>query len=285
MSNIDGLSAGTRGLPSPTRASSNVEQAAPVPARTAQAPPAPPVTEPAATAPAGTERTAAVPADVTAVLLDYGGTLDGDALHWFDRFVALYAQAGVAVPPLALKDAFYAADAALAAEPEVQTYGLERMVRHHIHLQLTGLGIDDPALGRHIADAFIADTRRAWARNRPLLSRLAGRFRLGVVSNSYGNMPTLLAEASLGPFELVLDSALVGLRKPNPALYALACARLRLAAPTILHVGDSWERDVVPACAVGMQTAWLARPDVPMPVTPAPVWRLSSLLELEALVP
>ena len=33
-----------------------------------------------------------------AVLLDYGGTLDGDALHWFDHFVALYAEAGAALP-------------------------------------------------------------------------------------------------------------------------------------------------------------------------------------------
>jgi putative hydrolase of the HAD superfamily len=265
-------------------ASSDTEQTAPVPARTAQAAPATPAAEPVAAAPAGTERAATIPVGVAAVLLDYGGTLDGDALHWFDHFVALYAQEGAAAAPAALKGAFYAADAALAAEPEVQTYGLERMVRSHVRLQLPGLGIDDPALGRRIADAFIADTRRAWERNRPLLDRLAGRFRLGVVSNSYGNMPALLAEARLGPFELVLDSALVGLHKPDPALYTLACARLRLPAAAILHVGDSWERDVMPARAVGMRTAWLARIDAPMPVTPAPVWRLSSLLDLEALL-
>jgi FMN phosphatase YigB (HAD superfamily) len=95
----------------------------------------------------------------------------------------------------------------------------------------------------------------------------------------------LLAEAALGPFELVFDSALVGLSKPDPALYALARERLRLPAAAILHVGDSWERDVVPARAVGMQTAWLARPDAPMPIVPAPVWRLSSLLDLGALLP
>jgi len=231
----------------------------------------------------------AVPRGIEAVLLDYGGTLDGDALHWFDHFAALYAQAGARVASDAFRSAFYAADAALAIEPGIRSYGLERMVRSHVRLQLSSLVIDDTALERRLADAFIADTRNAWSRNRSLLRRLGARFRLGVVSNSYGNMPTLLAEADLGPFELVLDSALVGLRKPDPALYTLACRRLDLRAAAILHVGDSWERDVVPAHAAGLQTAWLAPPGTPAPPAPvarleAAVWRLSSLLQLEALL-
>ena len=221
---------------------------------------------------------------LAAVLLDYGGTLDGDALHWFDHFVALYGALGVSRDRARIHDAFYAADAALAAEPAVTTYGLEIMVRRHVQLQLAALHLDDAATARDLAEAFIADTRRAWDRNRPLLRRLAGRFRLGVVSNSYGNMPALLADAGLGPFEVVIDSAAVGLRKPDPAIYALAAARLGTAPAAILHVGDSWERDVVPAHAVGMRTAWLAAPDAPTPPAPAPVWRLRSLLDLEALL-
>jgi putative hydrolase of the HAD superfamily len=221
-------------------------------------------------------------ADLAAILLDYGGTLDGDAQHWFDHFVRLYDEAGTALPYAALKEAFYAADAALARDPDIRTFGLERMVRTHVDLQLRHLQHTDAVLAQHLAEAFIADTRTAWNRNRPMLQRLARRFRLGVVSNSYGNMPPLLAEADLAPFEVVLDSALVGIAKPDPALYALASTRLALAPAAILHVGDSWERDVVPAHAVGMRTAWLARPETATPKAPAGVWRLSSLLELEA---
>ena len=134
-----------------------------------------------------------------------------------------------------------------------------------------------------MVDAFVGDTR-AWDRNRPLLQRLGRRYRLGVVSNSYGNMPALLAEAALAPFEVILDSALVGIAKPDPALYALAATRLALSPGAILHVGDSWERDVVPAHAIGMRSAWLARPKAPTPAEPADVWRLASLLDLEALL-
>ncbi|MGH7895251.1 MAG: HAD family hydrolase [Candidatus Binatia bacterium] len=226
-----------------------------------------------------------MPTGVAALLLDYGGTLDGDALHWFDHFAALYARLGIAVPIARLKSAFYAADAALAASPDAQGYRLEPMVRAHVRLQFATLTLDGAGLVDRLADAFVADTRRAWDRNRPLLARLATRFRLGVVSNSYGNMPVLLDEAGLGPFELVIDSALVGIHKPDPAIYTLAAERLGLPPGTILHVGDSWERDVAPARQIGMQAAWLASPTAAMPAQPAAIWRLGSLMELEALLP
>jgi putative hydrolase of the HAD superfamily len=230
------------------------------------------------------ERDSLPTSGLEAILLDYGGTLDGDAQHWFDHFVRLYADAGADIPHSRLKDAFYAADAALYREVDIRAFGLERMVHTHVAFQLGHLDRDDLRLARRVADTFIADTRSAWDRNRPLLQRLARRFRLGVVSNSYGNMPTLLAEAALAPFTVILDSALAGIAKPDPALYTLAVRRLGLPPATILHVGDSWERDVMPAHAVGMRTAWLAHPAATLPAEPSGVWRIGSLLELEALV-
>jgi FMN hydrolase / 5-amino-6-(5-phospho-D-ribitylamino)uracil phosphatase len=219
-----------------------------------------------------------------AVLLDYGGTLDGDALHWFDHFAALYAQTGMDVAVETLTRAFYAADDALAHQPGVREFTLEPMVRMHVRMQFAALGVRDTAAERRIADAFIIDTRAAWHRNRPLVSRLAGTFLLGVVSNSYGNMPALLADAALGPFSVIVDSAVVGLRKPDPAIYEYAARRLQLPATTILHVGDSWHRDVVPARMAGMRAAWLARPDAPLPAAAGDVWRITSLVDLEALL-
>lgn len=219
-----------------------------------------------------------------AVLFDYGGTLDGDAAHWFDHFLALYARLGVGLTPAALKPAFYAADEALAHRPDVRGLTLVPMTQAHVALQLAALGLADATLERRLVDGFVADTRAAWDRNRPLLGALARRLRLGVVSNSYGNMPVLLAEAALAPFEVIIDSALVGLRKPDPAIYELAARRLALAPETILHVGDSWERDVVAARAAGMRTAWLAPAAAPPPEPDGAVPRIASLLELEDLL-
>ncbi len=221
---------------------------------------------------------------LTGILLDYGGTLDGDGRHWFDHFRELYRVAGCRIDESTFKEAFYAADAALEVDPDIATFGLARMVKTHVDLQLRALGITNPTLASTLATRFIDDTAAAWDRNRPLLRRLATHYRLGVVSNSYGNMPALLDDGALGPFTAVLDSAIEGLRKPDPALYVRAAERLDMAPAHILHVGDSWPRDVVPAQTAGMHAAWLSAETTPMPTSPRTVYRLRSLVELETLL-
>jgi FMN hydrolase / 5-amino-6-(5-phospho-D-ribitylamino)uracil phosphatase len=96
-------------------------------------------------------------------------------------------------------------------------------------------------------------------------------------------MPALLADAGFPPFAVVVDSAIAGIAKPDPGIYRLAATEIGLPPTAILHVGDSWERDVVPARLVGMHTAWLARADAVTPPEPANVWRLDSLLDLGLL--
>jgi len=49
----------------------------------------------------------------------------------------------------------------------------------------------------------------------------------------------------------------VGLKKPDPKLFGLALERLKLPAESVAFVGDSFERDILPAKALGMQTFWL----------------------------
>jgi putative hydrolase of the HAD superfamily len=52
-------------------------------------------------------------------------------------------------------------------------------------------------------------------------------------------------------FEVVVDSAFVGLRKPDPAIYRLTCERLELAPELCLFVDDV-EANVAAAAAFGM---------------------------------
>src|SRR3989442_13198046 len=100
-------------------------------------------------------------AGIAAILFDYGGTLDGDAQHWFDHFLALYARLGLGIDRARIHDAFYRAEAALAGEPAVASYGLDAMVRRHVRLPLPAPDLDDDRTARRLADAFIADTRGA----------------------------------------------------------------------------------------------------------------------------
>ena len=199
------------------------------------------------------------PVRLQAILFDYGGTLDGPASHWLDRFVDLYAAAGRAVPFDALRTAFYRADEAAYGDARVADMSLAQLMEFHVAVQLRQLDIDDARLHRHLVEAFVAGSEAALADSRARLSRLAAeRYRLGVVSNFYGNVARILADAGIAPLlAVVADSNRVGVMKPDRRIFEHALAGLETPAAATLHVGDSYERDVCAANAIGLRTAWL----------------------------
>lgn len=218
-----------------------------------------------------------------AVLFDYGGTLDGEASHWLDRFAALYRAAAVDIPFDHLREAFYAADEACYTERRIAQAGLVELMEFHVQFQLERLGRNSSDLHRYLVDRFVAASRASLAASRRILERLQPAFRLGVVSNFYGNVGHILAEAGYGPLlTVVADSHNIGLTKPDPQIYAWAVERLAVPAAEVMHVGDSYERDVLPAKAAGLHTAWLAGTRTAQTQGPTPDLTLRSLDELLA---
>jgi putative hydrolase of the HAD superfamily len=135
----------------------------------------------------------------------------------------------------------------------------DALVRQHLRWQAEVSGVTDPAVQDRIARAFLKPILEAGVRNRPLLDRLRrSGLRLGVVSNACGNASVLCDDLGYsGYLSCVVDSRLAGVAKPDPAIFALAVERLQVPPHTVLMVGDSYERDIVPAHSIGLQTAWL----------------------------
>ncbi|HEX6242112.1 MAG TPA: HAD family hydrolase [Polyangiales bacterium] len=79
--------------------------------------------------------------------------------------------------------------------------------------------------------------------------------RLGVVSNSEGRLMELFQRLGLADqFELVIDSALEGVRKPDPEIFRRALTRMGgVPASAALYAGDIPSVDVVGARAAGME--------------------------------
>jgi putative hydrolase of the HAD superfamily len=80
----------------------------------------------------------------------------------------------------------------------------------------------------------------------------------GIVSN--GNVQVQDAKIDViglrDALDTVVISEAVGLRKPDPAIFALAVGNLGLKPHEVLFVGDNPEVDIVGAAAAGLQTAW-----------------------------
>lgn len=194
--------------------------------------------------------------EIEAIIFDLGGTLDGDS-HWLNRFYRLYTELKLPVSWEDVRRAFDFAEDHAAHDPRSPDAGVDEMLRRHVGAQLTALAISDSALEHELARRFTAELRAAAERNRRLLQELATSFRLGVISNGCGNTEVLCRELGFAPvLEFVFDSRQIGLSKPDPRFFARALDQLTLPAARVLMVGDSLERDIRPAKAVGMHTAW-----------------------------
>jgi FMN phosphatase YigB (HAD superfamily) len=222
----------------------------------------------------------------SAVLFDFGGTLDAEGLSWKDRFHRLFESEGVAVGPARFDAVFYAADDALVgAVPESLTFH-DTVCRVAEGVALA-LGPDDAALGSRVTARFLADARACFEANAPILERLARRYRLGIVSNFYGNLATVCDNAQVRRyFGVIVDSARVGISKPDPRIFMQAIDALGVQPGRAVMVGDSLARDMAGARAAGISHIWLAPEPARQGRPCCPGDRvIPSLRDLEGLLP
>jgi len=219
------------------------------------------------------------------VLFDFGGTLDAPGLPWKDRIFRLYRAEGIAVTPERFDPLFYRADDAMVGTIP-PTFSFGDTVRRLVTTVSAALGVDDPKLTDRVATRFLDDGMASLQACRPLLSRLARRYRLGIVSNFYGNLSTVCKDAGLDAFfTVIVDSTRVGATKPDPRIFRHALGALRLPPGDATFVGDSLPRDMAGARGVSMPHVWLIGETVsePRPCCPRdPVIR--SLEELQGLL-
>ena len=150
------------------------------------------------------------------------------------------------------------------------------------------LGIDEDAeaIARRVYDEFGDPQRwRPYDDVFPALQRLEDRgVCLGIISNWDARLSRLIEGLGIAEkLETVVSSAEVGLHKPDPRIFELACARLRLSPSECAHVGDHHYADVIGAEAVGMSPVLIDRFEGPVPPEDAHRF-IRSLDELEMVL-
>lgn len=222
-----------------------------------------------------------------AVLFDLGGTLahlDGDWL------MSLATRLGASTDAAQLARAEAAVRRAGWSEP-VQPAWSPGERAFHASFGAIGqrLGLDAGASERFAACAYAEHRRRPlglWlvpdADARPLLVALRGAgIQTGVVSNNDGRAQAEVTALGLADlFDVVVDSQLAGARKPDPAIFLPALARLSVRPEATLYVGDAYAQDVVGARAAGITPVLYD----PLDLRPeADVARVRRLAEVAAL--
>lgn len=215
------------------------------------------------------------------LLFDYGGTLDSDGITFLDRFRAIYKEEGIESP--AFDRAFYDAEDNLPARHKLPGLDLEQTCRLLVRDMLATLAPERMDRADAIAGRFAGDCRRQFGRLKPVLERLSRRYRLGVVSNFYGNLEGILEAEGLRPlFGAVADSGVVGVIKPDPAIFLHALKGLGSSPEEAVMVGDSVKRDIAGAKGLGMKKALVcAAKDAP---AAGQDWTIRSVAELEQVL-
>ena len=168
-----------------------------------------------------------------ALLFDYGGTLDTAACHWSYVLHEGYTQAGLLLPQEAFRLSYVHGERMLAKHPIIQPTDifrtlLQRKVRLAVEqLEADGYYRPESSAAREALIVQVAGWCDAYARSAvqassKVLEVLAQRHRLVMVSNFYGNLHAVLADYGiLHLFSDVIESAVVGVRKPDPAIWRL----------------------------------------------------------------
>ncbi|MBP3227685.1 MAG: HAD family hydrolase [Bacteroidaceae bacterium] len=230
-----------------------------------------------------------------ALLFDYGGTLDTCGVHWYDVLRRAWAGAGLHPDDALARDAYIQAERALSEPGAVATDCTFRpLLAKKLRLELAWLrdhGLADAFAKESVevkADRLAAhldtDVRSNLDAVRPMLRRLRRRYKTVLVSNFYGNLPAVLRDYGLdGLFDAVVESAAVGIRKPDPALWRLAVETAGCHPDECTAIGDSLKNDIRPARAAGCRTVWLnSKPHTsPLGAESVPLIVVANYAELE----
>jgi HAD superfamily hydrolase (TIGR01549 family) len=127
------------------------------------------------------------------------------------------------------------------------------------------LGVPDSTI-RPALDAMYKISQAHWLAESdalPALTELLQRgFRLGLISNAGddADVQALVDKVQLRPFfELILTSASLGIRKPNPRIFQIAIQRLGADPDLTVMVGDTLGADILGARNAGIRSIWITR--------------------------
>jgi putative hydrolase of the HAD superfamily len=200
---------------------------------------------------------------IKGILLDYGGTIDTNGLHWAHVLWEAYQHNQVNVDKDAFSQAYKYGERALALKPLVQPdhvfYDVLslKLNEQFNFLKENGHDIDDAAIDA-IARECNQFAQRIVENAKPVLGALSASYPIVMVSNFYGNIKSVLDNFGiLGYFQSVVESAVVGVRKPDPQIYQLGIDALGFAANECVVIGDSFSKDIEPAMQLGCQAIWL----------------------------
>lgn len=206
---------------------------------------------------------------VKGIIFDYGGTIDTGGRHWSWVIWDAWQKAGVGATLPTFREAYVYAERELARTlhilPQHDFHDLLR-IKANIELQWLAEQGEFPAdqvapAADKIAEICNEEAAKYVSAASEVLNELHEKFPMVLVSNFYGNVEKVLETYGIKKyFDKIIESAVVGVRKPDPKIFSLGVEALGLKAQECLVVGDSYRKDIEPALKAGCKAVWIKGP-------------------------
>ena len=201
-------------------------------------------------------------------LFDYGATLDTAGCHWGQMLWGAWQRCGVMVTEEQFRDAYVYGERTLGSNNIIKpsdTFRVTLDVKLRLefeYLKSAGVLDEDRNSTGLLRENVLNDVYRRVVDTTKescfVLERLHQNYEMVLVSNFYGNIRTVLKEFGLdGFFKSIVESAEVGIRKPDPRIYEIGVQELGFDPAEVAVVGDSFQKDMMPAKQIGCCAVWL----------------------------
>ena len=240
--------------------------------------------------------------DIRALVFDFGGTLDGNGIHWLERTYQFIQERcpeitreefdkadRATVTEFALGDSShnwsYQDGSMLPVGVVASEYAARCSLRETADAIAVGiytrLGLSEKMKDEYV-EWFCQGAAENLAQNRQWLETLHDTYKLAVISNNFGNTRGWCDEYGLSPLlEAIVDSTVFGIAKPDARIFQEVLSQLNVAPNQAIYVGDSYPADMVGGKNAGMWTAWMVGNQKKIPPDPSMVdVQLSHLHEL-----
>lgn len=204
--------------------------------------------------------------DIKGIIFDYGGTLDTNGDHWSHIIRKGWDEAGIAADDALFREAYVFGEKELERTSLIlPKHNFQDLLNIKIQLELQFLaqtGNFPPAQIEDKAALVAAYCYNVAKQNsekvKPILDALSKNYPLVMISNFYGNLITVLEDFGLKSyFKEIIDSTVIGIRKPDPKIIESGIKTLGLKPQEVLIIGDSYKNDIAPAKALGCQVILL----------------------------
>ncbi len=204
--------------------------------------------------------------NIKGIIFDYGGTIDSRGDHWSEVIWRGYQKESVPVTKEQFREAYVYAERELARVRHIlPTHNFYDLLLIKMQIEFGNL-VENGTLpkgsveryAKAVAEYCYGEARSSIEEARPTLDALKAQYPMVLVSNFYGNVETVLRDFDLlRYFDKIIESAVVGIRKPDPRIFQLGVDALQLPASEVLVIGDSLRKDIEPAESIGCKAVWI----------------------------